>query len=200
MPTSYSSASSLPLADGVSDAMLGSYSSPPLPTFSSLTSTSPSMTVLSGSVEVPTSDPLAPPVGFQDVTDDFLLASFESNFFSTEDPQDGCFGLVQMLDTNTQQSQSVDVICFVGEESAVAENCLPVPKIASLPTASAKLMHDDALAQPEDFPVDGEPRPLSPTLQKMSRSKNALVKYHRNRGEAYTTEKSNKEIPAKNPK
>ena len=50
---------------------------------------------------------------------------------------------------------------------------------------------------PDDFPVDGEPLPLSAPLRKTRSSRNVLVKYNRNRGIAYQTEKSNNLMPSK---
>ncbi|XP_033109706.1 uncharacterized protein LOC117110965, partial [Anneissia japonica] len=69
------------------------------------------------------------------------------------------------------------------------------PSIAATMPEACENRNVDRLAA--DYVVDGDPRQFSPKKIKEIKSRNALVKKKRNLGEAYTTEKTNKLMPAK---
>ena len=114
-------------------------------------------------------------------------------------------GAVEVATGSSEHSALTPVIPFgcaatslppgVSQLASVPSFCQPLSSSGAVEVAISSPEHS-ALA-PDDFPVDGEPLPLSAPLRKTRSSRNVLVKYNRNRGIAYQTEKSNNLMPSK---
>ena len=64
-------------------------------------------------------------------------------------------------------------------------------------TPSSSINMNRENLSPSDFSVDGEAMPFSSETTKPTRSRNFVVKYNRNRGESYRTEKSDREVSSR---